>query len=237
MIASVPFLSALSPLSLTSGAVMIALGLLSVVAWLERDDGRACRSVPACAALADLAARGDGAVHVSPGTASLGRSDTLAILTGLLGLRASADPAVRARGSARLTTGDALTYFLAGLVVDARAELIALDPTAYIAAVTDLLRREPPAANIMLGPLDDTYLMPILAARSRGIVQIAGSTRLPGMPIAPLASDRGAIGEESVVIGFLAGGDTSTARAVDLARLVVTIVTAVMVAARFVGAG
>ncbi|MBX6772133.1 MAG: hypothetical protein IRY83_10445 [Chloroflexi bacterium] len=237
MTISVPFLSALSPLALASGAVIIALVLLSVVVWLERDGGWACRSVPARAALADLAARSDGAVHLSPGTASLGRSDTLAILAGLLGLRTSADPAVPAHEPARLTTGDALTYFLARSVVDARAELIALDPAAYIAAVTDLLRRETPAANIMLGPLDDTYLMPIMAARSRGTVQITGSTRLPGMPIAPLASDRGAIGEESVVIGFLAGGDTSMARAMDLARLVVITVTAAMVAARFVGAG
>lgn len=177
-----------------------------------------------------------GWLHLSAGSSSLASADSASTLAGLFGLSTAMDSGRGSASRSLLTTGDSTIYFLADALMPVQSELIALDPAAYVAALGDLIADRKPHGNLMLGALDDTYLLPAMAARAHSVNQVIGSTSIAGMPLlhahpaeAPL------LGEEVLIAGSLDSAGSSAAHAADRVRGAVIVAILAILLTRYLG--
>lgn len=152
------------------------------------------------------------AIHVSPGSGSIGsRATTAATVAGLLAAERVATEAAFNGAPVLASSGDAVAHlaqrgFLRQAYVQAgfgqdydpvNVQLLAQqDPMAYASGVTTIYGRQRLEASQMIGNFGEEFLLAGEVGAQGGVPQLAGATATTPQPLIYLTCDNALIGEE-----------------------------------------
>lgn len=209
------------PLYTLIGALVIALCVISLwlsLGWARRTGGRTLRPIPAFDAIKGLLGRmaeSGRRVHIALGTSGVGDAHLPILASGLAVLRHLARQGAPFGVSPITTVAEPTSMLLAqDIVYDAYkrkglqahyqstdVQLIAPDAAAYAVGVQDAVNREAVAANVMIGHLDQEYLLMGETGAQRGVIQLVGSDSVDAQPFMLATSHNVLIGEEAFAAG------------------------------------
>jgi hypothetical protein len=208
------------PLTIVVWAIVMAMPLLlwRFTLYVRRRVDLPLRRIVAFEALRGLMGRvaeQGKRVHLSLGRSGVGNGQTPTVASSLNVLRAMADEGVTFDEMPTVTVADPIVLLAAqdvvyrayqrqGMAASYAAtdvQLIAPDPTAYAIGAQDRINEEETGANVMVGHLDDEYLLLGEPGAQRQIVQVAGSDALSAQAFLVATSDRVLLGEEMYAAG------------------------------------
>ena len=208
------------PLTIITWAILAAIPLLlwRFTLYVRRRASAPLRRIAAFEALRGLMGRTaeqGKRVHLSLGRSGIGGAQTPTVSAGLNVLRAMADEGAAFGDTPIVTVADSVALLAAQDVVyrahqrqgeatnyaETDVQLIAPDPTAYAIGAQDRVNDEETGANVMVGHLDEEYLLLGEPGAQRQIVQVAGSDALAAQPLMLATSDRVLLGEELYAAG------------------------------------
>jgi hypothetical protein len=157
----------------------------------------------------------DQRVHLSLGRSGVGGVQTPTVSAGLSVLRAMADEGAASGDAPIVTVADPVVLLAAQDAVyrahkrhgstaqydETDVQLIAPDPTSYAAGAQDRIDDQTTGANVMVGHLDQEYLLMGEPGAQRKIVQVVGSDALSAQPYMVSTSDHVLLGEEMYAAG------------------------------------
>ena len=203
--------------------VLVAIVLMPVLLWLfvrrlRQTKGFPLRPIRAYQTLQGLlgrAAESGKRVHLSLGRAGIGGDQTAAVSAALAVLRHVADQGAAFGFSPIVTVADPTLMIVAqdtlhrahrraGMEAGYRpttVQMIAQDAAAYAIGAQMAVDQDLIAANVMIGPLGDEYLLVGEAGARREIVQLVGSNDVSVQPLMLATSDRVLLGEEMFAAG------------------------------------
>lgn len=203
--------------------------------------------------LVGLAAESGKALHLSLGTGSVHGAAAAESLVALDLLDAAGQQAAAYGARPLVTTGDPTLFLAAQGVLQGGYEaqglpreydhlstrLVAPDPAAYAAGVTDVVNHEPLAAHVMAGRFGDEYLLMAEAATHQGLEQVGGAAQPAVLPFVHATAHHPILGEELFAAGAYLRGDPAhvgSLLAQDWMRLLLIVVIVVGIVVKTVGA-
>lgn len=240
-------MSAIPSETIMAAALVLAVLLALLLGWfllrIRRGRRYALRPIGAFDALRGLlglAAEEGRIVHLTLGTGGIGGDQTAVTAAGLTVLRHLAEQGASLGTNPVVTVADPTALIVAQDVLyhahhqggDRRnyhptdVQLIAPYPTAYAAGVQDRIDDERVAANVMVGHLDETYLLMGETGAQRGVIQVVGSDYVNAHPFMVATSNHVLLGEEIFAAGaYLTGRPEHVAslRVQDVLRVVMVL--------------
>ncbi|MGC8838458.1 MAG: DUF6754 domain-containing protein [Anaerolineae bacterium] len=201
--------------------------------------------------LVGLAAESGRALHLSLGTGSVHGTAAAETLAALDLLDALGQQAAAYGARPLVTTGDPTLLLAAQGVLRGgyeaqglpkeydplSARLVAPDPAAYAAGVTETVHHEPLAAQVMAGRFGDEYLLMAEAAVHQGLEQVGGAAPPPVLPFVQATAHHPVLGEELFALGAYLRGDPAhvgSLLAQDWMRVLLILVIVVGIVAKTV---
>ncbi len=214
------------------GVLVLAACLLGLAMLATRGQRRvSLRSVPGYEHLTQavlLSAESGKAIHLAPGTGTVGETSTADTLAGLTAVEALTGRAAASYVPVVLSTPSPTTLPLLQAAAERAYHRAAAsqeyDPSqvrfagdnrsAYAATVVETLEHENVGTNALIGYLGDEYLLIGEAGSKTGAVQVVGTASTRALPFAVTTADHVILGEE-----LYAAGAYLTARREHLASL------------------
>lgn len=212
---NIPLQTILSIFSLAAIFVIALITLLHHARAISGKQRIERRSIPALAIMRRALERGaetGRAIHVSPGSGSIGsRSSTAATVAGLLAAERVATEAAFNGAPVLASSGDAVAhlaqrgflrqaYQQAGFGQDydpVNVQMLAQqDPMAYASGMTTIYGRQQLEASQMLGSFGEEFLLAGEVGAQAGVAQMAGATSTTPQPLTYLTCEGTLIGEE-----------------------------------------
>jgi hypothetical protein len=201
--------------AILAGAPLLLWRFTLYVRRRAREPLREIAAFDALRGLMGRAAEQGKRVHLSLGRSGIGAEQTPTVSAGLHVLRAMAEEGATLGDTPTVTVADPIVLLAAQDViyrahqrrggadkaVETDVELIAPDPTAYAVGAQQVVDNEGTGANVMVGHLDDEYLLLGEPGARREIVQVAGSDALSAQPFVLSTSDHALLGEELYAAG------------------------------------